>query len=58
MRISPSTFVSMHDALVVLGGLVERIAPEREPGAVDEDVETVELLHRLGDEGFAARPGR
>ena len=43
-------------ALVVLGGVVEQVAPEGEAGAVDEDVQAaLERRHRLGDEPLAAR---
>ena len=49
--------VGLEDAaLVLLGRVVERRAPEREARVVDEDVDpAAELLDRLGDEGRAAR---
>ena len=43
-----------HLALVVLARLPDRVAPAREPGVVDEDVEAAELGDRRLDEPRAA----
>ena len=58
MRTSPLTFVLNTVDLVLLGRLVERCPPERQPGVVEEDVDAAELLDRLGDEAPGARRDR
>ena len=54
IRIRPCTFVSAR-LLVLLGRVVERVAPEGEPGVVDEDVDPAEPPP---PRGRSARGGR
>ncbi len=50
-----SVHVRMQDRLLVLGiRLPERIATEREPGVVEEDVDASELVGRAAHEGGSA----